>query len=294
MQGMRSTGRTGTSVLKRAFCLLEVLGSDGTSVGLAELARRAGLPKATAYRLANQLIDLHVLERAGQEYQLGLKLFELGNSVARQRELREAALPFMEDLYEATHETIHLGVLDDIEVLYVEKIAGRRRCAVPTTLGSRKPLYCTGLGKAILAYSTPQLVEAVIQNGLPRCTRYTITDPHRLELELTRAAETGVAYDREEYELGITCVGSPLLNRAGRAWAAISVTGPATRFHPERTAAAVRTAALGLTRVLTKTNQSGWGTIGLGPAFHDHVSAADVLADGASAPTCRNMVARSK
>lgn len=294
MQGMRSTGRTGTSVLKRAFCLLEVLGSDGTSVGLAELARRAGLPKATAYRLANQLIDLHVLERVGQEYQLGLKLFELGNSVARQRELREAALPFMEDLYEATHETIHLGVLDDIEVLYVEKIAGRRKCAVPTTLGSRKPLYCTGLGKAILAYSTPQLVEAVIQNGLPRCTRYTITDPHRLERELTRAAETGVAYDREEYELGITCVGSPLLNRAGRAWAAISVTGPATRFRPERTAAAVRTAALGLTRVLTKTNQSGWGAIGLGPAFHDHVSAADVLADGASAPTCRNMVARSK
>ncbi len=118
-------------MLERAFSLLEALGSDGTSVGLAELARRAGLPKATAYRLANQLIDLHVLERAGQEYQLGLKLFELGNSVARQRELREAALPFMEDLYEATHETIHLGVLDETEVLYVEKIAGRRRCTGP-------------------------------------------------------------------------------------------------------------------------------------------------------------------
>ena len=111
-----------------------------------------------------------MLERVGEEYQLGLKLFELGNSVARQRELREAALPFMEDLYEATHETIHLGVLDDAEVLYVEKIAGRRGCTVPTTLGTRKPLYCTGLGKAILAYSTPQLVQAVIQNGLPRRT----------------------------------------------------------------------------------------------------------------------------
>ena len=68
-------------MLQRAFSLMEAFGSDGASVGLAELARRAGLPKATAYRLANQLIDLHVLERAGQEYQLGLKLFELGNSV---------------------------------------------------------------------------------------------------------------------------------------------------------------------------------------------------------------------
>jgi len=259
MQAMRSTGRTGASVLERAFCLLEVLGSDSASVGLAELARRAGLPKATAYRLANQLVELHVLERAGQEYQLGLKLFELGNSVTRQRELREAALPFMEDLYEATHETIHLGVLDNVEVLYVEKIAGRRACSVPTTLGTRKPLHCTGLGKAILAFSSPQLLEAVIQNGLLRRTRYTITNPHRLQLELARAAETGAAYDREEYELGITCVGSPLLNRAGRAWAAISVTGPTTRFRPERTAAAVRIAALGLTRVLT--HQSGWKVI---------------------------------
>jgi DNA-binding IclR family transcriptional regulator len=257
MHDMRSTGRTGTSVLERAFALLEVIGADGTSVGLAELARRSGLAKATAYRLANQLIELHVLERVGEEYQLGLKLFELGSSVARQRELREAALPFMEDLYEATHETIHLGVLDDAEVLYIEKIAGRRGCTVPTTLGTRKPLYCTSLGKAILAYSTPQLVQAVIQNGLPRRTSYTITDPRRLELELTHAVETGVAYDREEYELGITCVGSPLLNPAGRAWAAISVTGPTTRFRPERTAAAVRTAALGLTRVLGLTRSMG-------------------------------------
>ena len=250
MHDMRSTGRTGASVLERAFALLEVIGADGASIGLAELARRSGLAKATAYRLANQLIELHVLERVGEEYQLGLKLFELGSSVARQRELREAALPFMEDLYEATHETIHLGVLDDGEVLYIEKIAGRRGCTVPTTLGTRKPLYCTGLGKAMLAYSTPQLVQAVIQKGFPRRTSYTITDPRRLELELIHAAETGVAYDREEYELGITCVASPLLNPARRAWAAISVTGPTTRFRPERTATAVRTAALGLTRVL--------------------------------------------
>jgi DNA-binding IclR family transcriptional regulator len=215
------------------------------------------LPKATAYRLASQLVDLRVLERDGQDYQVGVRLFELGNSVARQRQLREAALPFMEDLYEATHETIHLGVLDNGEVLYVEKIAGRRTCSVSTTLGARKPLYCTGLGKAILAYSSSELLQAVIKNGLVRQTRYTITDPHRLQWELARAADTGIIYDREEYELGITCVSSPVLNRAGRAWAAISVTGPTTRFRPENTAAAVRTAALGLTRVLS--NHVGWG-----------------------------------
>ena len=163
---------------------------------------------------------------------MGVRLFELGNSVARQRQLREAALPFMEDLYEATHETIHLGVLDNGEVLYVEKIAGRRTCSVSTTLGARKPLYCTGLGKAILAYSSSELLQAVIKNGLFAHTRYTITDPHRLQWELARAADTGIIYDREEYEIGITCVSSPVLNRAGRAWAAISVTGPQRAFGP--------------------------------------------------------------
>jgi DNA-binding IclR family transcriptional regulator len=247
---MRSTQRTGASVLERALRLLEVLGSDGGSVGLAELARRASLPKATTYRLANQLTQLRVLEHSGDGYQLGIKLFELGNAVARERQFREAALPFMEDLYEATHETIHLGVLDGIEVLYLEKIAGRRACAVTTTVGTRKPLYCTALGKAILAFSSRPLLEAVIQRGLPPRTPYTITTPERLMKELARTADTGVAYDREEHQLGITCVASTLLNSSGPARAAISVTGPTTRFRPDRCAAAVRTAALGLTRAL--------------------------------------------
>jgi DNA-binding IclR family transcriptional regulator len=261
VQAMRSTGRNGPSVLQRAFSILEVIGSSETSVGLAELARRAGLPKATAYRLANQLTDLAVLDRNGQGYQLGLKMFELGNSVTRNRRLREAALPIMEDLYEVTHETIHLGVLAGNEVLYTEKIAGRRKCSAATTLGARRPLYCTGLGKAILAFSDPQLLQSVIQGGLVRITPYTLADPRRLQLELKRVAESGVSYDREEFQLGINCVASPLLNPGGRAWAAISVTGPTARFRPERMAAAVRSAALGITRLLSDQ-------VGLGADFH--------------------------
>lgn len=96
----------------------------------------------------------------------------------------------------------------------------------------------------------PPLLQIVIQNGLPRRTRYTITDPHRLQVELARVIETGVAYDREEYELGITCVGSPLLNAAGLAWAAMSVTGPTTRFVPNGPPRPCGPPALGLTRVL--------------------------------------------
>jgi DNA-binding IclR family transcriptional regulator len=245
------------SVLERVFAILDSFSAEDSELTLAELAARTAIPKSTVHRLAKVLVEQRLLKRTDAGFGLGIRLFELGELVGERRDLRDISLPFLEELFELTHETIHLGVLDDAEVLYVEKIAGRRGCTVPTTLGTRKPLYCTGLGKAILAYSTPQLVQAVIQNGLPRRTSYTITDPRRLELELTHAVETGVAYDREEYELGITCVGSPLLNPAGRAWAAISVTGPTTRFRPERTAAAVRTAALGLTRVLGLTRSMG-------------------------------------
>ncbi|GAA1382210.1 IclR family transcriptional regulator [Pseudonocardia kongjuensis] len=245
---MRSIERTaGPSVLGRAFSLLDVLSTGTGSLGLAELARRADLPKATAFRLANQLIELQVLERVGSEYQLGVKLFELGTGT-RNQELREVALPFLEDLYEAVHETIHLAVIDGSEVLYVEKIVGRRTCAASSARGARKPMYTTALGKAMLAFAGPRMLETVVQNGLVRRTPYTISTPGRLHQDLQRIRESGVAYDREEHDLGITCVASPLLDRQGRSRGAISVTGPTTRFKPERFAPAVRTAALGLNR----------------------------------------------
>lgn len=247
---MRSDQRNGYSVLERGFRLLEAFGPEGRDLGLAELARRAKLPKATAYRLASQLVELGALERNADAYRLGLRMFELGATVARQRRLRDAALPFMEDLYEATHETVHLGVLDGLEVLYIEKITGRRCTAVSTQVGTRKPLYCTGLGKAILAHSEPGLLQAVVDAGLVRHSPHTITSPQVLLQELAAAAKAGVAYDREEYKLGTICVASPLLDRNHLAAGALSVTGLTGRFNPERAAAAVRTAALGLSRAL--------------------------------------------
>jgi len=237
--------------------LLEAFGPDGRELGLAELARRAKLPKATTFRLTSQLVGLGALERNGDAYRLGLRLFELGATVARQRRLRDAALPFMEDLYEATHETIHLGVLAGLDVLYIEKIAGRRGSAVRTQVGTRKPLYCTALGKAILSHADPSLLEAVVDAGISRHSPHTLTSPHRLAEELSIAATDGVAYDREEYRLGTTCVASPLLDRGRLAVGALSVTGLTGRFYPERAAAAVRTAALGLSRAL---DGSPWPT----------------------------------
>lgn len=249
-QAMRFDERNGHSVLERGFRLLGAFDAEGGALRLAELARRAKLPKATAFRLASQLVSLGALERTGDTYRLGLRLFELGSSVSHQRRLRDKALPLMEDLYEATHETVHLGVRDGLNVLYLEKILGRHSAAVPTQVGTRRPLYCTALGKAILAHSDPSLVQAVIDAGLTRLTPYTITSPERLADQLAVARAEGVAYDHEEYHLGTTCVAAPLLGHSQRAEGALSVTGLTGRFHAERVAAAVRTAALAISRAL--------------------------------------------
>ncbi len=237
-------------MLGRAVQLLDTFDSDSVSLSLAELTSRSGLPKPTAHRLAGQLVELGLLEKGGTAYRLGLRLFELGSAVGRQRRLRDAALPVMQDLYEATHETIHLGILDGLEVLYIDKITGRRSTAVATRMGTRKPLHCTALGKAILSHSPPALLAAVIENGLAKHSPYTITHPTRLRTELANIADQGIAYDQEEYSLGVACVAAPVLDRHGGAQVAISITGPTARFNPASRAAAVRMASLSLARML--------------------------------------------
>ncbi len=247
---MRSDERNGQTVLERAFRLLDVFGSEGRCLGLAELARGAKLPKATAFRLANQLVELGALERNPAGYRLGMRLFELGSMVSAQRRLRDAALPLMEDLYEATHETVHLAVRDGLGVLYIEKIRGTRSAPTRTQIGTRRPLHCTSLGKAILSRSEETLTLAVIEAGLTRFTPYTITSPQRLLEELDVARREGVAYDREEYQLGVTCVAAAVLGHSHEVLASLSVTGLSGRFHAERQAAAVRTATLAISRLL--------------------------------------------
>lgn len=237
-------------MLGKAFRVLDAFAPDAGILSLSDLARRTRLPKSTLHRIAAQLVQWGVLDRVGEGFRPGLRLFEWGSLVPHQRELRSAAVPFMEDLYESTHETVHLGVLDGLEVVYVDKITGHRRVSVPTSIGGRMPTYCTALGKAILAFSPADVVERVIARGLAPRTRYTIVVPRLLCEELARVRRWGVAYDREESTLGVACAAAPVLDAEGVALASLSVTGPTIRMDPEHLGPAVRTAALGLARAL--------------------------------------------
>jgi DNA-binding IclR family transcriptional regulator len=233
----------------KAFALLAAFSVDDSKVlSLGELAARTGLPKPTAHRLAKSLVDVNVLERVDGGYQLGMTLFELGGLVWRRRDLREAALPFMEDLYEATHQMVHLAVLDNTEVVYLEKIQGHGQLRVPSAVGRRMPAYCTGVGKALLAHAGTVSLNT---KELVRRTPYTITAKGLLARELAKIRSTGVAIDREESALGISCVAAPVMVDDS-AVAAISVTGPPSRIDVDTLVPAVRTAALALGRELRR------------------------------------------
>ena len=217
---------------------------------LAELHRRTGLAKPTVHRLLAELTGWDVVERTPTGIRLGMRLFELGQLVPRQRGLLEAAAPFLADLFEATHETVHLAVPDGTEVVYVQKLDGRRGPKVSSRVGGRMPAHCTGVGKALLAFGPPERLGTVLEAGLTRLTPRTIIAPGLLRTELAATRERGVALEREESAVGITCVAAPVFDADGTAIAAISITGWINRLDPDRLAPAVRTAALGVSRVL--------------------------------------------
>jgi DNA-binding IclR family transcriptional regulator len=182
-----------------------------------------------------------------------MRLFVLGQRAPRPRRLREAAQPYLEDLYEATHENIHLAVADGIDTLFLEKLTGRHAMPIISRVGSRLPAYCTATGKLFLALGPADRLRRVIDAGLVHYTPRTIVMPGMLRRELGRTLERGYGVNREESEAGVSAVAAPVLDRTGKAMAAISITGSSRRLDLDRLAPAVRTAALALSHELART-----------------------------------------
>jgi IclR family acetate operon transcriptional repressor len=232
--------------------LLHCCAAQEADLSLGELSRRTGIPKATVHRLISELAAWGVVEQTGSGVRLGMRLFELGQRAPWQRNLREVALPYLRDLHEVTRETVHLAVPDDeggVEVVYLEKVSGRGGPALPSRVGGRMPSYCTGVGKAMLAFS-PSSTEAVVAAGLERLTAFTIVAPALLRRELAHVRRTGVAFEREESTLGVVCVASPVFGANSRAVAAVSIAGWSSKLDTARVSSAVRTASLSISRQL--------------------------------------------
>ncbi|MEZ5194619.1 MAG: IclR family transcriptional regulator [Nocardioides sp.] len=151
------------SVLGKAMAVLRAFTAED-GLGFAELQRRTGLPKATLHRVAGDLVTARLLERRDGVYHLGRQLFELGMLASVERTLLEVATPFLEDLYERTHETVHLGVREGAEVVYVAKVTGHRQVKAPSRIGGRMPVHSTAVGKALLAFA-PEAVRVQVLTG---------------------------------------------------------------------------------------------------------------------------------
>lgn len=230
----------GRSLVGRLGAIMDAFDHDRAELSLVDLGRRSGLPKSTAHRLAEQLCELGWLERNYRGYRVGMRLFELGALAVGHQQLREAALPHLHSLATRAGTAVQLGILDGVEVVYLERIlVGPYR--LPTRPGARMPAYCTGLGKAMLAYDE-LAVEQVLDAGLPRRTPTTIITAGRLRDVLDRVRATGVAYDLQECYEGMGCVAAPIRS-AGRAIAAVSVTGPIEDVDLPALAGAVQRAA---------------------------------------------------
>jgi DNA-binding IclR family transcriptional regulator len=238
------------SVTSRALDVLGAFDSEHRGLTLSALARRAGLPLATAHRLVGELQRWGALERSPSgEYVIGRRLWDLGLLAPVQSGLRQAASPFLHDLYGATLATVHLAVRDGTEVLYVDRLAGHVSVPVVSRIGSRLPMHATGVGKVLLAYSPADVVASVL-GDLFRVTPYTITNPARLLAQLERVRVDGYATTGDEMSLGASSVAVPVRALGDEVVAALGIVVPDLRRERPRLVSALQVAARGISRTL--------------------------------------------
>lgn len=229
------------SVLGKARLILEAFELDDDSLTLTEIVARTGISKATVHRLNQELLEWGMLERIGLEYRLGMRAFELGSRVPRFRVLRDAVRPYMESLHHQTREVVHLAVLDGLEVLYLEKVAGAPQSARPSRIAGRLPLHSTASGKVLMAFGQASIVEEVLGSPLQRVTPTTIVMPGVLLDQLQRVRADGYATEIEETTAGYCSVAVPIFGASGMMLASLSLTTPVVRADLSRHAALLRT-----------------------------------------------------
>ena len=220
-------------VLNKTFSILEILLRHGSAMNMTEISKKLKLYPSTIHRILDTLKYWGYVEQDPhtQEYQLGLKVLELGMAKLQQMDLVKEATPYLKELVKLCNETIHLGVLEEGEVLYLAKEESSKTIRMISYVGKRAPLHCTALGKVLLAHLSAEEREKILgEKVLPRLTENTITNKRELEKELDKIKEQGFALDREENEKDVCCIAAPIRNYQGEVIAALSISSPIFRI----------------------------------------------------------------
>lgn len=248
-----NSSRPGASVTSRALALLGAFDEDHRSLTLTELAARADVPVATAHRLLGELVAWGALvRRPSGRYVVGRRLWDLGLLAPTETGLREAASPFLHDLYAVTRATVQIAVRDDLSALYLDRLRGHASVPVQSTVGSRLPLHATGVGKVLLAHAPADVRDRALVS-LSRLTPYTVVQPGTLRRQLARVVRDGYATTHEELTLGASSLAVPV-RRRDEVVAALGVVVPRLGKDPVGLLAALQVAVHGIGRALTWTS----------------------------------------
>ncbi|NMO05181.1 IclR family transcriptional regulator [Gordonia sp. TBRC 11910] len=239
------------SVAARTLAVIGAFDDTHRFLTLTEIAERAGLPVPTAHRLVREIVAWHgLVRRPDGAYVIGRRLWDVGLLAPIQTGLREAASPFMQDLYAATLATVHIAVREDTQVLYLERMSGRASVPVVSRVGSRLPLYCTGVGKVLLAHAPDDVVRRVLTDLRPQ-TPHTIVAPGTLTRQLSQIRQHGYATTTEEMTLGACSIAVPV--RVGDdVVAALGIVVPTLGRNRATLVAAAQVAAAGVGRTLSQ------------------------------------------
>lgn len=219
MAGSNDAGRTVTS---KVLSILEAFEQKGSPLTLSQFAEAAGLPLSTTHRLIGELARWGALDRDGEgRYHVGLRLWEVSQNAGRQ--LRDAARPFLQDLFSLTQETSHLAIREGHEALYIDRVYSSKRVPRASRVGGRLPLHATAVGKVLLAYEEEWVRDAYVHRRLEAPTKRTHVNPGRLLDELCVTRERGFAITLEEVRSGSCSIAVPVLRDQHRANAALGL-----------------------------------------------------------------------
>ena len=231
------SGRYRIHVIDRAAQILDCFGFDHQELSVSEIGAKARLHRSTAHRIlmALEYNDLIQQNTENGKYRLGIKLFRLGHQAVSHLNLREICRPFLTRIMDETKETVHLAVLDEDQVLYLDKVEGPHALRMPSRVGRRIPTYCTSLGKAMLSCLDDQEVKNIFRDQVLRpCTANTIKTLNQLLADLRMIRKRGYSIDNEEIEIGLRCVGAPIRDYTGAMVGAISVAAPSARLSGQK------------------------------------------------------------